>query len=79
MQQQATAEQVVRAAIYAAGGVSKVAESFGIASASVSGWLERARIPADRIKALCDLGGHVVTSDQILDALARQAAERKAA
>ncbi|MFN7432258.1 MAG: YdaS family helix-turn-helix protein [Betaproteobacteria bacterium] len=73
MADNATAHQVVRAAVGAAGGVSKVAEHFGISAASVSGWLDRGSVPAGRIKALCDLGGNVVTPMQVLDALAREA------
>lgn len=79
MPDQPTARQVIRAAIAAAGGVSKAAELLGLASPAVSGWISRGTVPAARIKPLCDLGGNVVTPAQILDAMTREAVERAAA
>lgn len=67
-------QQIVRAAVAAAGGASKVAEEFGIASASVSGWMERGSVPGARIRRLVELGGGIVTVDQLLALQERAAA-----
>lgn len=79
MTDQPSAEQVIRAAIAAAGGFAAVAEHFGIASQSVTGWAQRGSVPAVRIKPLCELGRNVVSPDQILEAMTREAGARAAA
>lgn len=79
MNEQPNARQVIRAAIAAAGGTQKAGQCMGITSQAVSGWAASGRVPAERIKPLCDLGGNVVTPLQILDAMAREAAGKVAA
>lgn len=79
MPDQPTARQVIAAAVAAAGGVSKAAEQLGIASPAISGWLARGTVPAQRIKPLCDLGRNVVTPEQILEAVSREASQKAAA
>jgi DNA-binding transcriptional regulator YdaS (Cro superfamily) len=44
--------KTVKEAIDAAGGTSVIARIFDIAPASVSGWIERGRVPADRCPAI---------------------------
>ena len=78
MTDQPTAQQVIRAAVAAAGGPQKAAAKFGIASQNVSAWIARGRVPADKIKRLCDLGANVVEPSQILEALEREAQARAA-
>ena len=68
-----TADQVVRAAVGAAGGVSKVASGFGLSAAAVSGWLDRARVPVEKITRLCAMGGNAIRPEQILEAIERDA------
>jgi len=73
-----TAEQVIRAAIGAAGGPAKVGRHMGISHVSVSGWAARGRVPAPRVRPLCALGGNAVTADQVLAAMERESAARGA-
>jgi hypothetical protein len=79
MTEQATARQVIRAAIAAAGGMAKAGPALGISPQTVSAWAARGRVPSEWIKPLCDLGGNVVKPTQILEALARCAREKAAA
>lgn len=68
---QSTAQQIIRAAVAAAGGNLKAGAALGISSAAISGWTSIGSIPASRILPLCELGGNVITPLQILDVLAR--------
>ena len=68
---QSTAQQIIRAAVAAAGGNLKAGAALGISSAAISGWTSIGSIPASRILPLCELGGNVITPFQILDVLAR--------
>lgn len=77
MTDQPTANQVIRAAIGAAGGATKVGEALGVTHAAVCGWLERSSVPARHILPLCEAGGNVIKPEQILAAMARN--ERSAA
>lgn len=77
--QQSTAQQVIRAAVAAAGGHLKASEALGLSSAAISGWTSSGKMPASRILPLCELGGNVITPVQILEALAREAGEKAAA
>lgn len=79
MEGKPTAHRIIRAAISAAGGGARVSAAMGLGRSTPALWAHRGAIPAEHIKPLCDLGGNVVTADQILEALARQAAEKKAA
>lgn len=79
MEHTPTAQQIIRAAISAAGGGVKVARAMRLGRSTPALWAHRGAIPAEHIKPLCDLGGNVVKSDQILEALARESAARKAA
>lgn len=47
-----TVTKTVKEAIDAAGGTSAIARLFDIAPASVSGWIERGRVPSDRCIAI---------------------------
>lgn len=79
MTDQPTARQVIRAAVAAAGGHVEAAKELGITSPAISGWVERGTIPARHIAPLCALGKNVVTAQQILDAMAREGAQKAAA
>lgn len=69
---QPSAARLIRAAIAAAGRGPAVAKALGITTAAVNNWAMNGRIPADRIKPLCDMGHNIVTPVQILDALSRE-------
>jgi hypothetical protein len=73
-----TAAELIRAAVAAAGRPVKVGPALGCSAQAVSQWCIAGRVPLDRIIPLCELQ-RVVTSDQILDAMAREAAEKAAA
>jgi hypothetical protein len=62
----------------AAGGDRVVAEEFGISRWSVRDWVRRSRVPSDRIRRLCDMGG-IFTPDQVLAQIEAGIAERDAA
>lgn len=79
MTEQPTARQVIRAAVAAAGGHVKAAKALGISSPAISGWCDRGTVPPHHIAPLCALGRHVVSVQQLVEAMARDAAERRAA
>jgi hypothetical protein len=82
MEQKPTARQVIRAAIAAAGGSPRISEALGIGEGTVSAWTARGSVPARWVQPLCELGGHVVKAEQLLEAMAREgraARERAAA
>lgn len=68
----ASATQLIKAAISAAGRSPLVARNFGISVAAVNQWAARGYVPAERIKPLCALGNHAITPDQLLDAITRE-------
>jgi hypothetical protein len=53
-------------AVRLAGGVTAVAEEFGMNPSSVHFWFTRSYVPSQYIPRLCELGGNRVTADQIL-------------
>jgi hypothetical protein len=72
-----TAQQLITAAIAAAGRSNRVAQAFGISEAAVSAWGRTGRIPADRIAGLCNMGGNAVRPEAIVEALGREAEESR--
>ncbi len=56
---------LIRLAIYAAGGPSRVAEQFGVGQRTVSTWWTRLSIPPEAIAALCEAGGNAITAEQV--------------
>lgn len=79
MTDQPTARQVIRAALAAAGGPLEASRRLGVSPATTSAWIARASVPAERIVPLCAAGGNVVSTTQILEALAREAQQKAAA
>lgn len=67
-----SAEQLIRAAVAAAGGVQKVAAEFGLTDGAVSRWQSRATLPAEHIHRLCWLGNNTVKPEAILEAIGRE-------
>lgn len=67
---------ILKVAIAAAGGPSKVGELFGIGPQAVSKRAAACVWPADQIRALAAATGNVITTDQILEFLEAAAAER---
>lgn len=71
----ASARQLIKAAIAAAGGQTAVAASMGITNAAVGDWHRNARVPADRLADLCRMGGLAIEAQAILDAMSRERRE----
>lgn len=57
---------VIKVAITAAGGGPRVAREFGMSTAGVHLWIQRKSVPTERIRKLCELGQHTITTDRIL-------------
>ncbi|MFO0467571.1 MAG: carph-isopro domain-containing protein [bacterium] len=68
------ANRVIAAAIAAAGGQRAIAERCGVTRQAVSDWLYRGRVPVQYVNAVCALGDHVITVDQLCAAVAQEAA-----
>lgn len=62
---------MLKLAVEAAGGPAKVAEHFNVTPAAISGNIRRRRWKAKKIKELCELGGNVITVDQVVDFIAK--------
>ena len=52
-------------AISSAGGQAKVAKALEISRQAVFGWVQRGKVPADKVMILCDLVAHRVTPQQL--------------
>ncbi|MEY2632936.1 MAG: putative antitoxin of bacterial toxin-antitoxin system, YdaS/YdaT [Pseudomonadota bacterium] len=63
-------QRVISAAVAAAGRSTVVAEKLGVVPGAVRAWISRGSVPAQHIQRLCDLGGRVVTPEQITEAIA---------
>lgn len=72
------ASNIIRLAVLAAGGDNAVATEFGISRWSVRDWIRRSRVPSEKIRRLCDMGG-VFTPDQVLAQIEAAMADREAA
>jgi hypothetical protein len=67
----ATAEQLITAAIAAAGRGPAVARAFGLAENTVTKWGRQGKMPAHWIYDLCRMGNNTVQPAAILEAMAR--------
>lgn len=72
------APNMIKLAIMAAGGFEAVAQEFGITHWAVREWDKHRRVPPERIRRLCDLGG-VINANQILAQIEATAAEKAVA
>lgn len=75
---QAKAPNLIKLAISAAGGRTKVAEHFGVGYWIVTNWTKRGTVPADKVRALCHLGANVITPDALLAYIEARAAGQTA-
>ena len=66
---------LIKVAVEAAGGRIKAAQALGVSPWTVTGWQRTRRMPADKIRPLCSLGG-VLTPEQILAYIEKCANER---
>ena len=64
-----TANQLLRAAIAAAGGQKKVAETIGLTPAGISRWVERTKVPSEHIHTLCKMGNFAISTSALIEAL----------
>lgn len=69
---------IIKVAVEAAGGRSKVAKAFGVSNFSITHWQTTNRMPPQHIRKLCEMGG-IITPDQLLAYIEACAAERAVA
>jgi DNA-binding transcriptional regulator YdaS (Cro superfamily) len=69
---------IIKLAVEAAGGRRKLAAVLGVSPWAITGWQRTRRMPADKIRRLCEAGG-VFTPDHILEYIERNADAEKVA
>lgn len=71
---------LLKVAIVAAGGGKRVANRYGVHTASVSRWISGMNpFPPERVRDLCEQGGNIVDADRLAGWLAdREAAKARA-
>ena len=70
---------LIKVAIYAAGGREKVGKALNVHPVTVTHWTRRRTVPTDKLRALCALSGNVITPEQLITFIEDSAAERVAA
>lgn len=70
-------QNLLKIAIVAAGGTTKVAKSFGVQRATVSRYISGdLPFPADKVRELCEGGGNIIDAKRLTTFLADREAER---
>lgn len=74
-----TTPNIIALAVRAAGGRHAVAQAFGDVTAyAITGWARTKRMPAAKVRRLCELGGNAITTEQVLQFIEDSEAEAKA-
>lgn len=69
---------MIKLAITAAGGRERVANEFGRSAWGVGHWTKTDRMPVEFVQPLANLGGNVVSAEQLLTYMREQAQEKAA-
>lgn len=70
---------LIKVAVEAAGGRSQVAKAWNLSPWTITGWQREGRMPVEKIRPLCALGGGVVTPEQLLAYMEQRTTEKVAA
>lgn len=69
---------IIKVAVEAAGGRSRVAKAFGVSNFTITNWQTTNRMPPEKIRPLCEMGG-IITPEQVLAYIEKCAAGKAAA
>ncbi|HFD3847767.1 transcriptional regulator [Serratia nematodiphila] len=59
-------KNITEKAVRAVGSISAVSRQFGFRSVqSVANWIEKNRVPSERVVQLCEMGGWIVSPHQL--------------